>query len=32
VIITAMASKFAGVTCVWLAMAWRLRKANQAKA
>ena len=27
VIIIAMASKFAGVTCVWLAMAWRLRKA-----
>ena len=27
VILTAMASKFAGVTCVWLAMAWRLRKA-----
>ena len=27
VILTAMGSKFAGVTCVWLAMAWRLRKA-----
>ena len=24
---TAMGSKFAGVTCVWLAMAWRMRKA-----
>ncbi|MNR50378.1 hypothetical protein D3C85_1698850 [compost metagenome] len=23
---TAMASKFAGVTVVWLAMAWRVRK------
>ena len=29
VIFTAMASKFAGVTCVWLAMAWRLRKAAE---
>ena len=27
VILTAMGSKFAGVTCVWLAMAWRMRKA-----
>ncbi|UVJ45049.1 preQ0 transporter [Pseudomonas sp. LS1212] len=26
VVITALASKFAGVTCVWLAMAWRARK------
>jgi len=26
VILTALGSKFAGVTCVWLAMAWRLRK------
>ncbi|NWC00670.1 VUT family protein [Pseudomonas gingeri] len=27
VILTALGSKFAGVTCVWLAMAWRMRKA-----
>lgn len=27
VILTALGSKFAGVTAVWLAMAWRLRKA-----
>jgi uncharacterized PurR-regulated membrane protein YhhQ (DUF165 family) len=26
VVITALASKFAGVTVVWLIMAWRLRK------
>jgi hypothetical protein len=26
VIITALASKFAGVTAVWLIMAWRERK------
>ncbi|WP_248794706.1 VUT family protein [Pseudomonas sp. MWU13-2105] len=26
VILTALGSKFAGVTCVWLAMAWRMRK------
>jgi uncharacterized PurR-regulated membrane protein YhhQ (DUF165 family) len=26
VIFTALGSKFAGVTVVWLAMAWRLRK------
>ncbi|WP_338526103.1 preQ0 transporter [Pseudomonas batumici] len=26
VILTALGSKFAGVTCVWLAMAWRSRK------
>jgi hypothetical protein len=26
VIITALASKFAGVTAVWLIMAWRVRK------
>ncbi|WP_248803663.1 preQ0 transporter [Pseudomonas sp. MWU13-2100] len=27
VILTALGSKFAGVTCVWLAMVWRMRKA-----
>ena len=27
VILTALGSKFAGVTCVWLAMAWRMRNA-----
>ncbi|WP_339070730.1 preQ0 transporter [Pseudomonas idahonensis] len=27
VVLTALGSKFAGVTVVWLAMAWRLRKA-----
>jgi len=26
VVLTALGSKFAGVTVVWLAMAWRLRK------
>ncbi len=26
VVITALLSKFAGVTAVWLIMAWRLRK------
>ncbi|MNY61520.1 hypothetical protein D3C86_1982090 [compost metagenome] len=26
VMLTALGSKFAGVTVVWLAMAWRLRK------
>jgi len=28
VVLTALGSKFAGVTVVWLAMAWRLRKAT----
>ena len=28
---TAMVSKFAGVTCVWLAMAWRMRRQPTAR-
>ncbi|WP_277962850.1 preQ0 transporter [Pseudomonas sp. RIT-To-2] len=30
VVLTALGSKFAGVTCVWLAMAWRSRRTTAA--